>query len=267
MDIESEAAFLEFARPLAVKAGDCIMQVYAGKIDVRHKEDRSPVTVADELAEEVILDGLRAQYADIPVVAEESWAAGEVRKFTSDLFILVDPLDGTKEFIRKGKSFTVNIALLRGDTPVLGVVYAPATDTLYSGHVGIGAWRGTGTEADKPGQAIATRAFEPEKLAIVASRSHLNPETEEFLARFPDAALLNIGSSLKFCLVAEGKADLYPRFGPTMEWDTAAGQAVLMAAGGAVVNPDLSPYRYRKPGFRNGFFFAWGDPAVKELIR
>jgi 3'(2'), 5'-bisphosphate nucleotidase len=245
----------------AQRAGGAIMAVYATDFAVRDKADASPVTVADEAAEKIILEGLASLAPDVPVVAEESVAAGRV-PVIAERFFLVDPLDGTKEFVARRDEFTVNIALVESGEPVLGVVFAPARGELYWGDVR--ARRAGRIEADSDGtmpslgSAIAARVAPPRGLVVVASRSHRSPETDAFLSNYPVGEFRSIGSSLKFCLVAAGQADLYPRIGPTMEWDTAAGQAVLMAAGGRVTTPEGEPFRYGKPGFRNGNFVARG---------
>jgi 3'(2'), 5'-bisphosphate nucleotidase len=239
---------------LAERAGVVLMQHYRGEVEVRAKADASPVTIADEAAEALILDGLRQLTPDIPIVAEEEVAAGRIPAVDQAAFWLVDPLDGTKEFIHQRGEFTVNIALIEGRAPVMGVVVAPAIDKTWSGIVGGGATMRT-VSGKSP---IAARAAEPGALVAVASRSHSDAETEAFLDEAGVVERTSAGSSLKFCLVAEGKADLYPRFGPTMEWDTAAGHAVLAAAGGSVTMRDGQPFLYRKPEFRNPGFIARG---------
>jgi 3'(2'), 5'-bisphosphate nucleotidase len=245
----------------AQRAGGAIMAVYATDFAVRDKPDSSPVTVADEAAERIILADLAAIAPDVPVVAEESVAAGKV-PVIAERFFLVDPLDGTREFVSRRDEFTVNIALVEAGEPVLGVVFAPARRELYWGDVRAG--RAGHIDADPDGtmpsmgEAINARTPPDGSLVAVASRSHRTPETDAFLANYPVTEFRSIGSSLKFCLVATGEADLYPRIGPTMEWDTAAGQAVLMAAGGRVTTLDGAPFRYGKPGFRNGDFVARG---------
>jgi 3'(2'), 5'-bisphosphate nucleotidase len=243
---------------IARQAGAVIMAVYATDFDVRGKRDASPVTEADERAEAVILAGLAALTPDIPVVAEEAVAAGHIPA-VGDLFWLVDPLDGTKEFIGRNGEFTVNIALIEHGRPVLGVVLAPAlgpVGRLYTGAVGFGA----GLEDETGRHAIACRAVPPAGLTVVASRSHGDAAAlKAFLAGRKVAASTNAGSSLKLCLVAAGQADLYPRLGRTMEWDIAAGHAVLAAAGGSVCRvDDGKPLVYGKPGFENPFFVASG---------
>jgi len=245
----------------AQRAGGAIMSVYATDFVVKDKADTSPVTVADEAAEKIILADLAAIAPGVPVVAEESVAAGRV-PVIADRFFLVDPLDGTREFISHRDEFTVNVALIENGEPVLGVVFAPARHELYWGDVRAGKAGTINADPDgtmpSMGTAISARQPPTRGLTAVASRSHRTPETDAFLAGFSVAEFLSIGSSLKFCLVAAGKADLYPRIGTTMEWDTAAGHAVLSAAGGSVTDLDGAPFRYGKPGFRNGNFVARG---------
>ena len=242
---------------VAREAGAAIMQVYAAGATSRLKEDRSPVTEADEMAEALILDRLAQIIPDVPVIAEESAARG-IMPETGDRFILVDPLDGTKEFLKRNGEFTVNIALIEAGKPVAGCVFAPAVDALYAG--GTHAWRVVaGVES-----LIATRAYPPQGLTALCSRSHPDAQSEAFLAGFKIVDRREAGSSLKFCRVAEGAADIYPRFGPTMEWDVAAGHAVLAAAGGQVVMPDGSQFLYgkRQAGLRNEAFVAWGGKPL-----
>jgi 3'(2'), 5'-bisphosphate nucleotidase len=231
------------------------MDIYATDFDVARKGDASPVTQADQLAEAVILAGLARIAPGIPVVAEEAVAAGQVPE-VGERFFLVDPLDGTKEFISRNGEFTVNIALIERGRPVLGLVYAPAIDSLYGGAEGVGAW----LEDAQGRRAIACRAIPAEGLTVVASRSHGDESAlDALLAGRLVASRTNAGSSLKLCLVAAGQADLYPRLGRTMEWDIAAGDAVLRAAGGRVtVVADGSDLRYGKPGFDNPHFAASG---------
>jgi len=242
--------------PIARAAGAAILAVYATPFDVRRKADASPVTEADEKAEAIIVAGLRELDPDIPVVAEEEVSKGHVPEL-GDCFWLVDPLDGTKEFIGRNGEFTVNIALIEDGRPVLGVVYAPALGRLYAGAEGAGAF----VERDGARRDIRCRSCPAEGYNVVASRSHNDPAAlDAFLAGRPVATLSNAGSSLKLCLIAEGTADLYPRLGPTMEWDIAAGHAIVNAAGGKVTCLDGSELRYGKGDFRNPYFVAAGMP-------
>jgi 3'(2'), 5'-bisphosphate nucleotidase len=245
----------------AQRAGGAIMVVFATDFAVRDKVDASPVTVADETAEKIILADLAAIAPDIPVVAEEAVAAGKV-PVIADRFFLVDPLDGTKEFVARRDEFTVNVALIENGEPVLGVVFAPARRELFWGDVRAGKAGHIDADPDgtmpSMGTSIAVRQAPAAGLTAVASRSHRTPETDALLANYPVVEFRSIGSSLKFCLVAAGEADIYPRIGTTMEWDTAAGHAVLAAAGGSVTGLDGEPFVYGKPGFRNGNFIARG---------
>ena len=240
---------------IARRAGAAIMTVYATDFAVETKDDSSPVTQADRLAEDIITAALRAEIsADIPVVGEEAAAEGEIGGAPGPLFWLVDPLDGTKEFVKRSGEFTVNIALISNGEPVLGVVHLPALDeTFMAGPMGAFRQLGTGTPV-----AIAARPAPAAGLTAVVSRSHGAAEADAYLARFTVAERIGAGSSLKFCRIAEGAADIYPRFGRTMEWDTAAGQAVLNAAGGRVVRTDGTPLTYGKPGLENPHFIAAG---------
>ncbi|MCM2438634.1 3'(2'),5'-bisphosphate nucleotidase CysQ [Agrobacterium vitis] len=248
----------------AIAAGRDIMDVFHNGPTVRTKSDASPVTEADERAEAIILAALAAQFPAIPVVAEEAVAAGNIPQTRGQPFILVDPLDGTKEFIRKSSDFTVNIALIEAGVPVMGIVYAPARGQAYIGDRS-GALK---IEIDANFQPVSRQSITVRTpsgtLIAVASRAHSGPETEEFLVNHAITDTRSVGSSLKFCLVAEGAADVYPRFGRTMEWDTAAGDAVLRAAGGITVGPDGAPLLYGKrdqlndSDFANPSFIAWG---------
>jgi 3'(2'), 5'-bisphosphate nucleotidase len=246
---------------IAAAAGARICAVREAGFEVIAKGDGSPLTEADLAAEGVIAEGLKAACPAIPVVSEEDAARATPPEEAA--FILVDPLDGTREFLGPTGEFTVNIALVAGGRPLAGVVYAPALGRIWQGAVGAGAQAGElAAGADPAGIAwrpIAARK-RPAALVAVASRSHLDADTRAFLAALPIAEHRSIGSALKFCLVAEGEADVYPRLAPTMEWDTAAGQAVLEAAGGRVTTPEGAPFRYGKAadGWRNGPFIAWG---------
>ena len=238
-------------------AGRVVMEVYDSDFDVEEKQDESPVTAADRLAEAVILDGLRQLTPGIPIVAEEAVSGGVVPD-VSEHFWLVDPVDGTKEFISRNGEFTVNIALISHGRPVLGLVLAPALSRLFHGGEGLGAW----VENAQGTRAIRVRAVPDAGLTVVGSRRHGDQSAEEALfAGRQVAERKSVGSSLKLCLVAEGGADVYPRFGRTMEWDIAAGDAVLRAAGGTVVTLDGKVLGYGKPGFDNPHFVAWGQPA------
>jgi 3'(2'), 5'-bisphosphate nucleotidase len=258
------AEFLDRLAAIARQAATVIMAIYATDFGVRDKQDASPVTEADERAERVILAGLRALSPDVPIVAEEEVAAGRspvVSHRPGDRFWLVDPLDGTREFVDRNGEFTVNIALVEGGQVLAGVVLAPALPgaPLFAGWLGHGAWVEDGSGRRK----IHCRAVPAEGLTVLASRSHGDAAAlDQFLAGRQVAQRLYAGSSLKLCRLAEGEGDLYPRLGRTMEWDIAAGHAVLAAAGGQVCDLSGQPLRYAKPGFENPHFVASGLAAV-----
>lgn len=253
---------LDGVAEIALNAGRRILEIYGSDFKVEQKDDASPVTEADNAGEDIILAGLRNLASDIPVLAEERASAGKIPELGA-LFFLVDPLDGTREFINRTGEFTVNIALVQNGQPVLGVVYAPAINRLYGGDAEHGAWVCDVDEdgATGPRRKISAASVPDKGLIAVASRSHRSAETDAFLETLDVADFAAAGSSLKFCLLAEGKAHIYPRFGRTMEWDTGAGQAVLEAAGGeVVVHPDNERLGYGKRGrgFDNPYFIAWG---------
>lgn len=251
---QSMAALLEDVIGIARAAGEQVMEVYHSDFEVRGKVDSSPVTEADERAEALILQALAALTPHIPVISEEAAAAGHVPK-VGQRFWLVDPLDGTKEFINRNGEFTVNIALVDNGEPVLGVVLAPALERLFAGARACGAF----IEEAGQRQAVHCRAVTPEGLDVVASRSHGDAQAlDAFLGGRKVRSLKSAGSSLKICLVAAGEADLYPRLGRTMEWDIAAGHAVLAAAGGQVCTLAGDALRYGKPGLDNPHFYARG---------
>jgi 3'(2'), 5'-bisphosphate nucleotidase len=250
---------------IASEAGVAVMDVYQTDFETRTKADRSPVSDADERAEEIILARLETDLPGIPVLAEERAAREGLGATIAGDFLLVDPVDGTKEFIQRKGDFTVNIALISGGRPVAGCVFAPARKEMYFGGASARIIEefDPGNDVDK-GRVLTTRDYPANGLVAVTSSSHLNEETRKLLARLQIASQTAIGSSLKFCWVAAGKADVYPRWGPTMEWDTAAGHAVLEAAGGTVLKPDGSPFSYGKgaQGFANGPFVAWGREPI-----
>ena len=245
-------------------AGRVEMEVYRGEIEVETKDDSSPVTIADKAAEEIILRDLANIEPEIPVLAEEAVSEGIIPEI-GDQFFLVDPLDGTKEFIKKSDEFTVNIALIENGIPVFGIVYAPATEKLFV-TLGEGEACIAKVAIDKQFEnleelnlkILKTKQGDPAAMRVVASKSHMTNETKSYLEKLNVAELVSAGSSLKFCMLAEGLADIYPRFGPTMEWDTAAGHAVLIAAGGTVVLEDGSPFIYGKTEqkYLNPYFIA-----------
>ncbi len=245
---------------VARRAGAKIMEIYARDFEIDYKEDESPLTEADKAGNEVIMEFLHAEHAGTPVISEENKQLDYSERCDWTTFWLVDPLDGTKEFIKKNGEFTVNIALVENGVPVIGVVYRPVTDTMYLGVVGEGAWRMEGSE-----EPVAIEGgphySEKEEIKVVASRSHLTPEVEEFVEELraggKTVEFLSAGSSLKICLVAEGEADVYPRFGPTMEWDTGAAHAVATAAGRKVLDAGTrEALAYNKENLLNPFFIV-----------
>lgn len=244
--------------PIARAAGEAIMAIYSKPFAVEYKQDESPLTAADQGAHEVIVRALARLTPDVPVLSEESDAKTMQRRLGWSRYWLVDPLDGTKEFVSRNGEFTVNIALIDDGKPVWGLVYAPVLDQLWYGGKGLGAWRiGEGQTT-----AIRTRPHrDGQAWKVVGSRNHLSQATLDYLARFGDIergeiTLLSMGSSLKFCIIAEGGAELYPRLAPTCEWDTGAAQAVLEGAGGSVTQLDGAPLAYNKPDILNPWFVA-----------
>ena len=241
-------------KPALYEAGAVIMEIHKRQIKAKIKPDGSPVSEADEAAEAILLPALAKCAPNIPVVSEENAVSHKLD--VAPLFFLVDPIDGTKEYLKPDGqgSFTVNIGLIQNGAPIMGLVYAPAFDALYIGIVGHKAFKiakGDKTE-------LTVRDIPASGAVAVASASHRDEETNQWLAMHQITQTKSIGSSLKFCLVAEGVADVYPRFGPTMEWDTAAGDAVLRASGGMVMTTDYHPYPYGKPDYRNIAFIAAG---------
>jgi 3'(2'), 5'-bisphosphate nucleotidase len=249
---------LETARRAALAAGDAILKVYATAFDVQHKTDNTPVCEGDLASERVICRMLSQAYPDIPIASEELVAADGVPPWAAR-FWLVDPLDGTKEFVARNGEFAVLIALIEDGVPVLGVIHGPALGVTYTACGPATATRQRSGEAPEPIQA---RRPPPDGLVVIHSRSHENSRRlAEFLQNFPVRERKKCGSALKFGVIAAGEADFYPRFGTTMEWDTAAGQAILEAAGGRVETTAGTPLRYGKPGLKNDAFLAWGRRA------
>jgi 3'(2'), 5'-bisphosphate nucleotidase len=249
--------WLEAARKIARDAGRAIMDVYVGDFDVELKDDRSPVTAADKAAHETIVAGLGRLDPPLPVLSEESAPGVFAQRHDWQRFWLVDPLDGTKEFIKRNGEFTVNIALIEKHAPVLGVVYAPVPDAMYSGITGVGAWLQTGSNLQRR-IAVTSPAAAP--VRVVGSRSHPSPALAEYLQQLGPHEIRAMGSSLKICLVAAGEADVYPRRGPTSEWDTAAAHAVLEAAGGGMMDLAGQTLRYNaRDELLNPYFIACGD--------
>ncbi len=255
MDFEKLTAV---SRRLALEAGEAIMAIYDGPdFEVMTKADESPVTAADEAADALISAGLRAAFPDIPLVTEEQAAThGQ----SVDTFLIVDPLDGTKEFIHRRGDFTVNIAFVENGVPVRGVVYAPAKGRMFFTDAAGQSVEETGDlDKETAGATVPISVSDPDNgaLMVVASKSHRDQATDDYIGKYRVRDMTSAGSSLKFCLVATGEADLYPRLGRTMEWDTAAGHAVLAGAGGHVIRfDDHRPLSYGKPGFENPFFIA-----------
>jgi len=241
---------------IAREAGAAIMEIYAGEFNVELKGDASPLTCADRASHEVIVKGLHASFPDLPILSEEGRDIPYAERKNWQRFWLVDPLDGTKEFIKRNGEFTVNIALIEGGQVTAGVVHVPALDKTYLGIRGQGSWLTVGT--GDPVRIVAREADHVSGLTVVMSRSHPSPELAAYLEDLKVANALPVGSSLKFCVVAEGKADLYPRFGPTMEWDTAAGHAVVEGAGGTVTTVDGKKLQYNKENLLNPHFIVSG---------
>jgi 3'(2'), 5'-bisphosphate nucleotidase len=262
--IDDERALLEACVVAARTAGAEILKLVEAGFEVETKGDQSPVTICDRAAEKIILAALAEAAPAVPVIAEEEVAAGRIPAHGESYF-LVDPLDGTKEFVRGGDDYTVNIGLIVAGTPLLGVVFQPATDRLWGGLAGEGAFLEDGSGRIP----IHTRDLGEER-AAVASKSHLNQATVDYLEQVVGACgHVSVGSSLKFCIVAEGRADIYPRLSPTSEWDTAAGHAVLLAAGGRVDGLDGGPLAYGKPAFLNRGFCAtagWAAPPIGPYL-
>jgi len=251
-------------RQLALEAGEVVLEIYnSDSIEVRSKSDASPVTAADEAADALISAGLAKAFPDVTLITEEQ-IVSHSRK--ADNFLIVDPLDGTKEFIKRRGDFTVNIAYVERGVPVRGVVYAPAKERLfYTNAAGVSVEETGGYDAFSIGSIHPVHVSKPDNQALlfVASKSHRDQATDDYIAKYTVADMKSAGSSLKFCLVATGEADIYPRLGRTMEWDTAAGHAVLAGAGGKVVRfDDRTPLLYGKPGYENPFFIAFA-PGVE----
>ena len=254
----------EIFRSLALTSGEVIMDIYnSSKLEVLLKSDDSPVTLADKKADEVISNGLKKNFPEIPVITEENVKSHDLN---ASVFFIVDPLDGTKEFIKSRRDFTVNIALVAHGEPIRGIVYAPARQRLfYTDENGEAVEEMADFSVSKMGliKKIKTAISDNTALKVVASKSHRDKKTDEYISKYNYKELVSAGSSLKFCLIAAGEADLYPRFGPTMEWDTAAGQAVLSAAGGIVLQMEnKQPLKYGKPNYKNPFFIATSENVI-----
>ena len=259
LDARQRDAVIDIARRAAAE----ILGIYESEFAIQHKDDRSPLTAADLASHRCIVAGLGALTPDIPVLSEESKAIDIAQRKTWRTFWLVDPLDGTREFIKRNGEFTVNIALVEDGVATFGVIQQPVTGGLWHGAPGQGAFRRNG-DTDI---AICARVPAAEPLRIAASRSHRDARTQAVLDALPGSEVVGCGSSLKFCRIAEGAIDLYPRFGPTSEWDTAAGQAILEAAGGVVLDLQDRPFRYnQRDTLLNGDFIALGDPALRARL-
>ncbi|SFF63046.1 3'(2'),5'-bisphosphate nucleotidase [Fontimonas thermophila] len=266
MGLHPDSSLLDEVIALARAAGERILDIYASDFTVSHKDDASPLTQADLASHRTLSAGLAKLTPGIPVLSEEGADTPFETRQRWRQYWLIDPLDGTKEFIQRNGEFTVNVALIENHTPVLGVVYAPVLNTVFAGARELGAVRILGTTRE----AVRTRAC-ADRPVFVVSRSHKDAALDALLAKLPDHAAVSKGSSLKFCLVASGEADLYPRTGPTSEWDTAAGQCVVECAGGEVLRlPDLAPLRYnQKDSLLNPGFVVIGDPHAgwRERLR
>lgn len=252
---------------LTRQAAADILAVYEGAFDVEHKDDRSPLTAADLASHRRIVAGLQVLTPEIPVLSEESRSLDIADRRSWSRFWLVDPLDGTREFIKRNGEFTVNIALIEDGVATFGVIQQPVGGGLWHGMLGAGAFR-RGLDGDSDVDAgIHVRKPATAPLRIAASRSHRDARTQALLDALSGSEAMACGSSLKFCRIAEGELDLYPRFGPTSEWDTAAGQAILEAAGGAVLDPRGRPFRYnQRDTLLNGDFIAFGDLALRDTL-
>lgn len=265
MTLPTDETLIEALVAASLAAGEAILAVRRAGVSVEKKIDHSPVTEADREAERIITAALGRVAPGVPVVAEEAASEGRIPA-VAGTFFLVDPLDGTREFVRGGDDFTVNIGLVRDGTPSVGVIFVPATGKLYAGSVGVGAWKATvagGTVSPRAPMKVR-RSSADGPVDVVASRSHRTRETDACIARYEVGRLVTAGSSLKFCVLAAGEADLYPRMGTTMQWDTAAGEAILRAAGGRVLTTDGFPLPYGPngaagaEGYRNPWFIAVG---------
>ncbi len=255
-DIE---ALLAEVRQIAYEAGRNIMEIYERGFSVEEKSDHTPVTEADFAAHQVILDGLQALTPDIPILSEECSPPPYYERARWPRYWLVDPLDGTREFIRRNGEFSVNIALIEGQHPVLGTIYGPVVGCLYYAAKGMGAFKKSGIDDVRP---IRVRESCPEKVVIAGSRSHYGEEFKQFISHLPDYDIIPMGSALKSCLVAEGEADIYARLGPTSEWDTAAAQIIVEEAGGQITNTRMQPLCYNtREELLNPHFFAFGDSS------
>lgn len=258
MERKTKQALLDELRTIAAAAGNAVMRVYDSEFVVEFKDDQSPLTEADRAAHELIVAALTELEPALPILSEESTDEELEDRLTWDSYWLVDPLDGTKEFVKRNGEFTVNIALIEQNRAVMGVVLAPAMEVEYSGALGLGAWKRV---QDGPLEEIRATLSQTGSVRVVCSRSHPSGALAAYLKRLGPHDLKPMGSSLKICLVADGQADIYPRLGPTSEWDTAAAHAILESAGGSMMDPVGQALRYNtKDGFLNPYFLAFGDP-------
>lgn len=264
LDVATCAEMMDALTEIAARASNAILQVADGlqATKVRNKDDGSPVTAADEAADAIIRESLKRLVPSLPIVSEEQASHDRPRTGSSGSYFLVDPLDGTREFISGSSEYTVNIAIVNDGAPLLGIVTAPAAGIAWRGIVGRGADRLPIGGGKATAKAIHTRLRPEQDLAVMVSRSHLDERTTAFIAKFPNARRMQCGSSVKFCRVAEGAADLYARLAPTHDWDIAAGHAILVAAGGKVTAPDGSPLAYGTKELLIPAFLGWGDRSV-----
>lgn len=263
-NIEIEKIDCSILKNIAIKAGERIMEIYQREdfsSITDFKADDSPLTLADKESHRIIAAGLEEEFEGVPVLSEEGKHISYEERKEWKRFWLVDPLDGTKEFIKRNGQFTVNIALIEDGRPVLGVIYAPATKVFYFGQKGVEAFK-----EDDMGRTELKTSSRVSELVAVGSSSHAAPEEQSLLARMGVKEMLSKGSSLKFCMVAEGSADIYYRHGPTMEWDTAAGQAIVEAAGGLVLDLEKKPFRYNKQNLLNDSFYCLSDENLVRLL-
>jgi 3'(2'), 5'-bisphosphate nucleotidase len=264
MPAANDQQLLDKICDIALAAGAAIMEIYGRGFSVDFKDDRSPLTEADHASHAIIQQSLWALEPRYPILSEESDPRSFENRRDWPTYWLVDPLDGTKEFIKRNGEFTVNIALIESHSPIMGVVYAPALERLYSGLVGEGAWLAAGGGGKR---RIAVESEARSRVRVVGSRSHASPALAEYLRHIGEHELKSMGSSLKICLVAEGEADVYPRLGPTSEWDTAAAHAILTSAGGSMIAVDGRPLRYNlKADLLNPHFLAFGDRHRNWLL-
>jgi 3'(2'), 5'-bisphosphate nucleotidase len=260
-DIAARAALMDDLTKIVAHAAEVILDL-APKASVRTKDDGSPVTAADEAAEAIICDGLMRVASSLPIISEEQAEHNRPKAIGSGSYFLVDPLDGTREFITGRNEYTINIALMTDGAPILGIVCAPALGDFWRGIVGQGADRISVARGAGGATPIHTRPRPKHDIIAMVSRSHLEPRTRAYLDGVPQAKLVQCGSSVKFCRLAEGSADLYPRLAPTRDWDIAAGHAILKAAGGHVAAPDGAPLAYGTDDLLIPAFLAWGDPVT-----